>query len=664
LPDNLLLDFRLMPPSTGNTGMDAAVQGLIANLAMVGVFASIWTFLGELVEKLPDWGQRVGLGLVMGLGAVAMMSVPVVVHPGLFLDLRVSLLAQAALFGGPLGAAVAVLLAGAYRIFLGGQGVLPGLILIALGALMGLGVRSLARSGTVERPHVVLLAFGALAVSLITLVLIPSGMIDSAVPHLMVSVPAIAFLATLLAGLGIHADEQRRRTERQNQTFRQVIETLPEAVNVKDLEGRFVIANAATARLMRAPDVSLLIGKTDFDFYPPETARDFREDELEVLRAGVSRELEQRLDYGDGTEMWLSTLKTPLLNDEGKPVALVTHNRDYTARKKLEQELERARSQLDGAMSGMADALIAFDRDANIIFCNDQYRRLFPMTADVRVPGRNLRDVLRTAWERGEQVDLSEEEVGPWIDEAVAGLRNETDREIHLADGRWLHSRVRTLSDGTSLSVISDVSSIKHAEEALSEVNKHLKQLAATDALTGLKNRRTFDELLAKEFSRSARHHHPLSALMIDVDYFKSFNDTYGHQAGDDAIRAVARCLKEVVRRPADIVARYGGEEFAVILPDTETDGAVAVGELICEAVRNLGITNGRSTRGVVTVSIGVATASLTNLLAEPEDLLRQADGALYLAKGQGRDGVQVYGEGYESRRVVGGFEWRDDWTL
>jgi len=110
-------------------------------------------------------------------------------------------------------------------------------------------------------------------------------------------------------------------------------------------------------------------------------------------------------------------------------------------------------------------------------------------------------------------------------------------------------------------------------------------------------------------------------------------------------LRAVAKALKEVARRPADIVARYGGEEFAIVLPDTDTEGATAVAELLCEAVRQLRIPNGRSSRGVVTVSVGIATGSRSNLLPAPEDLVRQADAALYLAKGQGRDGVQAYGD-------------------
>jgi diguanylate cyclase (GGDEF)-like protein/PAS domain S-box-containing protein len=619
--------------------MDAVVQGLIANLALVGVFAVLWTLLGDAVEHLPGWGRNCAVGLLMGAGAITMMSMPVVVRPGVLIDLRVSLIAQAALFGGPVGGVIAAIVAGTYRLILGGSGVVPGLVLIGAGVVAGLTVRLLAFRRQLIRLDVVLLAVFTVLACLLSLLLSPSARTMS----LIIAMPVIGFVATLLAGLAIHADEHRRRTERMNQTFRQVIETLPEALNVKDADGRFVVANAATARLMRAPSADALIGKTDADFFPADVAQRFREDE-EAMLAGGPTEFEQHLVHEDGTEQWLSTLKTTLKDEAGRPTAIVTHNRDFTSRKHLEQELERARAQLEGAMFGMADALIAFDKDANIVFCNAQYGKLFPRTADVRVPGQNLRHVLRTSYERGEQRGVKPGDVDKWIDTVVATIGVEGDREINMGDGRWLHSRNRVLSDGSTLSVISDITSIKRAEEALSEVNRHLKLLAATDPLTGLKNRRAFDQDLEKEFARSSRHHHPLSVLMVDIDHFKVFNDTHGHQAGDEALRAVARCIKEVARRPLDIAARYGGEEFAVVLPDTDIVGARAVAETLCEAVRGLGIINGKG-NGVVTVSIGVAAVSRSNLLPSAEDLVRQADAALYLAKGHGRNGVQIYGD-------------------
>ena len=134
------------------------------------------------------------------------------------------------------------------------------------------------------------------------------------------------------------------------------------------------------------------------------------------------------------------------------------------------------------------------------------------------MPGVNLRTILRAAVERGEQRDIDPAEVGSWIDAALRGLRVDGEREIHLSDGRWLHSRVRVLADGTALSAMSDITRVKQAEQSLSELNQHLARLASTDGLTGLSNRRAFDEALVREFARANRHRLPRSLLMVDVD--------------------------------------------------------------------------------------------------------------------------------------------------
>jgi len=166
-----------------------------------------------------------------------------------------------------------------------------------------------------------------------------------------------------------------------------------------------------------------------------------------------------------------------------------------------------------------------------------------------------------------------------------------------------------------------------------------LRSLARTDGLTKLCNRRAFDEIIQTEWRRALRGDAPLSLLMIDVDHFKSFNDLYGHSAGDDALAAVARCIGENIRRPGDSAARYGGEEFAVVLADTGRDGAVRVAERIRAAVQALGRTHMASMHQLVTVSIGIACMTDRRF-----DALRvfvnAADGALYDAKGGGRNRV------------------------
>lgn len=164
-----------------------------------------------------------------------------------------------------------------------------------------------------------------------------------------------------------------------------------------------------------------------------------------------------------------------------------------------------------------------------------------------------------------------------------------------------------------------------------------LRQMVFIDGLTGVANRRCFDERLETEWRRAARNGSPLALLMLDVDHFKRFNDRYGHQAGDDCLRRVACAIKGGLLRPGDLVARYGGEEFACILPGTDFEGALAVGAGIEHIVRGLQIEHaGSDVAGAVTVSVGVA-ASLPDGDADPARLLALADAQLYRAKHSGR---------------------------
>ncbi len=177
----------------------------------------------------------------------------------------------------------------------------------------------------------------------------------------------------------------------------------------------------------------------------------------------------------------------------------------------------------------------------------------------------------------------------------------------------------------------------------LSTANKELKNLALRDPLTKVFNRRYFDEKLEKEWKRLQRIPSPLSVIMCDVDCFKSYNDTYGHQTGDECLRMVAESISNTLKRPADCVARYGGEEFIVILPYTPPQGAFKVAEAIRDRVKKLNIPHtASSVSSVVTISLGVA-GSIPSRDDNPLSLLEAADQALYLAKAQGRDRVQIY---------------------
>ncbi|WP_137175127.1 sensor domain-containing diguanylate cyclase [Massilia sp. HP4] len=180
------------------------------------------------------------------------------------------------------------------------------------------------------------------------------------------------------------------------------------------------------------------------------------------------------------------------------------------------------------------------------------------------------------------------------------------------------------------------------ARAMLQEHNRALTVLADNDSLTGIANRRRFEEALGQEYARAARSGAPLSLLMFDVDYFKRYNDTYGHVAGDACLRQVAQTLQDSLVRPADMAARYGGEEFVALLPDTDPAGARMVAERIRQAVMALAIPHAGNGAGVVTISVGVYTGSASAGMAADSAtaLVERADALLYQAKQSGRNQV------------------------
>jgi diguanylate cyclase (GGDEF)-like protein/PAS domain S-box-containing protein len=201
----------------------------------------------------------------------------------------------------------------------------------------------------------------------------------------------------------------------------------------------------------------------------------------------------------------------------------------------------------------------------------------------------------------------------------------------------WVETQGRPLAGGEGFVLaVRDISRRKHAEDQLAAATRELLLLATTDGLTALHNRRSFDNALEKECARCAREGDPLALLLIDVDHFKSYNDTYGHQAGDDCLKRLSRKLADQARRPADLVARYGGEELAVILPNTSRQNAFAFAERYCKTIEKQRIPHSGSPFGIITVSVGV-TAFVPEKTSGPI-LLQQADEALYRAKSGGRN--------------------------
>lgn len=212
----------------------------------------------------------------------------------------------------------------------------------------------------------------------------------------------------------------------------------------------------------------------------------------------------------------------------------------------------------------------------------------------------------------------------------------------HMAQNRTLY--VQLEQEKESLRSLNKSLELRIAERTrdLAQANEQLKSLSLTDALTGIPNRRCFDQTLEQEWRRCARNGRPLTVALFDVDWFKHYNDYYGHIAGDEVLRQVAGMLQQTIGRAGDTVARYGGEEFALIASDTDAESGINVVHRMCDAVFSLHLPHSLSAFGRITVSVGMASCVPSQHDGGINALLQAADTALYRAKMAGRNQVLV----------------------
>ncbi len=610
-------------------------HSLVGNFAVVALFISFWVHGRFVLNGRPKWVRNAAFGAIMGLGAIATMVLAVRSDGGSLLDLRSSMIAVAGFFGGPIAAGVAVAFAAAYRLAAGGGSALAGLIGIVLAGVVGVSVSRMTRHRVPPLATVGLLALAVGCIGLALNVVLP--LVDVATPG-SASLP-VALLNACATALSTFFIMRYRLIERERDLLRAAFMQSPDFQYVKTTDSRFALVNAAVAKHHGYLPEQLL-GRSDFDLAEPDRADDlFAEEQMALATGKGFEDHEEVLTDMAGRPFWFSTSKVPLKNADGETIGIAGVTRDITQRKMLERSLTESRNQLGAVLAGISDGVAMFDANGVLVYANEQYRSLFPRTAQYRTAGTSLRDILLKVVETREQV-LQPGRETEWVEEISASLKRVSEEEIELFDGRWLYLRTRPTADGAALVVVSDVTTIKQAEASLRSMTDQLKLLAATDGLTGLTNRRGFDAALETELARCRRSGEPLSLLLVDVDRFKAYNDLYGHQAGDEVLKRVAECLKAALRRPGDVAARYGGEEFAAVLPGTDEDGAFFIADAFREKLASMGIPHKRAAKGVLTASVGLATVADCDAEVNSPEVVKRADEALYDAKGAGRDRV------------------------
>ncbi|MGD0721425.1 MAG: PAS domain S-box protein [Roseiarcus sp.] len=397
---------------------------------------------------------------------------------------------------------------------------------------------------------------------------------------------------------------------------------------------RAYVSPACRALLGYEPEEMLGIGTRD-SLHPDDFPKAFE-------RLSQSRDERATLTYRmrrkDGGFVWVEAVARAIADEAGEPTQRLLVVRDIEQRLAAERLLRQSEARYRQLAEYSSDLVIQLDRDLVRNYVSPACRAMLGYEPEEMIGVKSIamahpddverltaifRSLLDGSAERQVAISRVQRRDGGWVwvEAQLTALRDPATGEISGIVGS-----------------LRDISQRREVEEQLAEATRRLEALAAEDGLTGLANRRAFDEALSRELGRASRDGVALGLIMIDVDRFKAFNDRYGHPAGDDCLRRISAEIRAMIRRPGDIAARYGGEEFAVLLPGADEAGATLVAGRIRRAVQMLAIEHEGGPSPVVSVSAGIAALGRLSSERDAARLLGDADRALYRAKEQGRD--------------------------
>ncbi|WP_371380443.1 diguanylate cyclase [Sporomusa aerivorans] len=360
---------------------------------------------------------------------------------------------------------------------------------------------------------------------------------------------------------------------------------------------------------------------------------------IEEVRMGKAETYEHYFDVSIG-KRWVKVDYIPEFDNKGNVSSFIVLGTDITDRKKAEEKVKESEALYRFIVETASEGILILNRDLIITFVNNKLAVML---------GYEIEELIGNSFKQL----LFEEHLGEFVVQLQKKMREEDaiyERYLRRKNGskHWVIISVKAMMDDEgyytgSFIMLTDIHSRKLIEEQLESAIKKLEVLSNIDGLTNLANRRYFDEIMSLEYDRLSRYGLMLSFIMIDIDYFKKFNDYYGHLCGDNCLQQVAKVLAGSACRPADIIARYGGEEFICMLPETDIEGAKVIAEKMRIGVERLHIHhNGSTVSDYVTISLGVATTkcSPSNKVLE---FISNADKALYKAKASGRNTIEVF---------------------
>ncbi|QHE51174.1 diguanylate cyclase [Pontibacillus sp. HMF3514] len=434
-----------------------------------------------------------------------------------------------------------------------------------------------------------------------------------------------------------YLEKMKNQLLHREQQYKSLFEYNQSATFTLDLQGHFQQVNRS-AELITGYSKEDLQGSS----FVPLIDKECIEDTLwnfKKVKEGESVTFQTELVHKNGTIVYLTVNTAPIIIEE-EIIGVIGVAHDISVQKQTEKKIQESEEQYRSLIH-LSPEVIFVLKDTKIEFINDKALSFIGVDQIEDLLGESIFEFIHPE---------DRELVAYRITRAME--TNEVSKRLN--DVRFLHraGNIVQANVGTKLieyngqkaimGIIHDVTEQKEIEQQLKDANQMLRELSQLDGLTGIPNRRYYDETLATEWDDALANRRALSLVMLDIDHFKFYNDTYGHLQGDTCLKQVARSIKASVNRPRDFVARYGGEEFSVILPETNLDGARAVAEKIRSDIEQLSIPHKSSkVKPVVTVSVGVASV-IPQEHINKEDLIQAADSGLYVAKENGRNQVKA----------------------